>query len=362
MKLFSCQHCGQIVYFDNTRCERCGHRLGFLPDAMAISALVPDGDLWSARAAPGRYRFCANAAHDVCNWLIPADQPDDHCLACRHNRMIPNLANADHVKAWRKLESAKHRLFYSLLRLGLPLGLGLDGPGETLIFDFLGDQPGGPKVLTGHDEGVITLAIAEADDAERESRRQAMGEAYRTLLGHFRHEVGHYFWDVLVQSEPDALHRFRALFGDERPDYNAALQAHYSQGAPPDWQANFVSAYATSHPWEDFAETFAHYLHIVDTLETAHAFGVRVMPQLDGRGDLSADIDFDPYGAGPFQRVIDSWLPVSLAMNSINEAMGQPDLYPFVLSPAVIEKLGYMHDLVHGAAARKTAAPLEAAA
>ena len=176
---------------------------------------------------------------------------------------------------WRKLEAAKHRLFYTLLRLNLPIETRNENP-EGLAFDFLADQPAqsGPKVMTGHDNGLITIALAEADDAERERRRTAMGEPYRTLLGHFRHEVGHYYWDRLVRDE-GRLDPCRAVFGDDSQDYEQALQRHYAEGAPANWQENFVSAYATTHPWEDFAETWAHYLHIVDTLEMAGAFGVQ---------------------------------------------------------------------------------------
>jgi hypothetical protein len=91
------------------------------------------------------------------------------------------------------------------------------------------------------------------------------------LLGHFRHEVGHYFWDRLVATDPHQLEEFRVLFGDDRQDYGEALKRHYDEGAPANWQDTYISMYATMHPWEDFAETWAHYLHIVDTLETAGA-------------------------------------------------------------------------------------------
>jgi hypothetical protein len=346
MKLFSCQSCGQVLYFGNTICERCGHRLGFLPDDLTLAALDADGDHWIAMERPGsRYKFCANAAHDVCNWLVPAGNSDAFCVACRHNRTIPDMANAEHMLAWKKLEEAKHRLFYTLERLHLPLDVGMAGPGERLVFDFLADPQSGPKILTGHDDGVIVISLAEADDAEREARRKAMGEVYRTLLGHFRHEVGHYFWDLLVAGE-GRLDAFRALFGDERVDYAASLQKHYTDGPPASWQDAFVSAYATTHPWEDFAETWAHYLHIVDTLETAYAFGLDVTPRLDKRGDLHARANFDAYTENSLQRIVDTWLPVSFAVNSINEAMGQRDLYPFILSTKTVEKLSFIHDLV----------------
>ncbi len=353
MKLFKCQHCEQVLYFENVRCERCGHRLGYLPPEAALSALEPDGDAWRPLAkAPGPVRFCANAEYDVCNWLIPAGSPDKYCTACRHNRTVPDLSVAENLAPWRKLELAKHRLFYTMLRLGLPLKDRVEDPEHGLVFDFLADAPvpSGPKVMTGHDNGVITLALTEADDAEREKRRVQMGEPYRTLLGHFRHEVGHHFWDLLVR-DAGRLDACRALFGDDREDYDAALQRHYAQGAPPDWQENFVSSYASAHPWEDFAETWAHYLHIIDTLEMARAFGLTVHPRVDTRDELAAEVDFDPHAAGRFDRIVDAWLPLSFALNSLNRCMGAADLYPFILSPPVIQKLAFIHEVVHASTA-----------
>lgn len=359
MKLFECQHCGQVLYFENTSCESCGHRLGYLPAPGRLSALEPwegeegeKGETWRPLAEPGTpHRLCANAAMDACNWLVPADSDETLCLACRHNRTIPDLSDADNLLRWRKVEAAKHHLFYSLLALGLPLESRAEDPGHGLAFDFLVEVPDGtgnaPTILTGHAEGLITLNLAEADDAERERRRTQMGEPYRTLLGHFRHEVGHHYWDRLVRDRPP-LARFRALFGDERADYAAALKAHYEQGPPPDWRDAFVSAYATTHPWEDFAETWAHYLHMTDTLETARAYGLKTRPRVARQEELATEVDFNPYRTGTFQDLVDAWFPLTLAVNSLNRSMGQPDLYPFVLSPKAVEKLGYVHDLVRG--------------
>ena len=349
MKLFKCQACGQLLYFENTACVNCGHRLGYLPERTELSALEPEGDAWRALAEPERpYRFCANAEHDVCNWLVPAQSNARYCLACRHNGVIPDIGAPAQLAAWRVIELAKHRLFYALLRLGLPLTTRAADPTHGLVFEFLADPPqGGPNVMTGHDDGLITIALVEADDAEREKRRVAMGEPYRTLLGHFRHEVGHHYWDILVR-DGGRLDACRAVFGDDTRDYNAALKAHYEKGAPGDWQENYVSSYATTHPWEDFAETWAHYLHIVDTMEMARAFGVTVRPRLDDTGALAAEIDVDAYAADRFDAIVEDWLPLTFALNSINRCMGQSDLYPFVLSPPVIAKLSFIHDLVHG--------------
>ena len=263
--------------------------------------------------------------------------------------MIPDLTIWDNVKHWQKIELAKHRLFYTLLRLRLPLETKAENP-DGLTFDFLQEAnnfaPSLAPVLTGHASGVITLNIAEADDAKREQQRHAMGEPYRTLLGHFRHESAHYFWDRLVRNSP-TIEEYRRVFGDERQDYGRALQQHYAVGAPTDWADHFVTSYASSHPWEDFAETWAHYFHIVDTLETASAFGMRVRPQIGRNADLTVALNFDPHTA-PIDKIIDSWLPLTFAMNSINRSMGLQDLYPFSLPAAVIVKLSFVHDLIHG--------------
>jgi hypothetical protein len=354
MKLFECQNCGQPLYFENRKCESCGSRLGYLPDEQTVTALRSDGDAWRAVARPNRrYRFCANAAHDVCNWLIPADEAEQFCIACRYNRTIPNLSAPENLHRWRLIEVAKHRLFYTLIKLHLPLNA--EGQNvNALVFDFLAGVAGaveGP-VMTGHDNGLITINLAEADDAERERQRGKMGELYRTLLGHFRHEIAHYYWDRLIANSPN-LEPCRQIFGDERVDYRQALQAYYANGAPADWAAQFVSAYASSHPWEDFAETWAHYFHMVDTLETANAFGLVVRPKLS-KG-MAARMDFDPLDV-ELDRIIESWLPLTFAVNSINRSMGVPDLYPFVLSPPVIGKLSFVHDCIRAQAGR-TAEP-----
>ncbi|MFG1392792.1 zinc-binding metallopeptidase family protein [Xanthobacter agilis] len=351
MRLFRCEVCGQLLYFENRRCEKCGHALGYLPERNNLMELEPEGDAFRAVGVEKRrFRFCANAAYDVCNWLVPAEQEGEYCPACRHNRTVPDLTHPHYLKKWQRIEVAKHRLIYSLLRLNLPLESNEDREGG-LCFDFLADpsEQDAPKIMTGHDEGLITIALAEADDAEREQRRNDLGELYRTLLGHFRHEVGHYYWNCLVR-DAGRVSAFRAVFGDESADYGEALKAYYKAGPSADWQVNHVSAYATSHPWEDFAETFKHYIHIVDTLEMVGAFGMRVAPRLDRSGDLKSQVDFNPYRAYDIQDMVGAWLPIAFALNSLNRCMGMADAYPFILSPGVIVKLGFVHHLVHRAA------------
>ena len=246
MKVFSCQVCGQILYFENTRCKSCGHQLGYLPDKVVLSALKPKGVVWTALANPALdYRRCQNHEFDTCNWLLPAQGKETLCAACRHNRTIPDLSEPENLELWRKMEFAKHRLIYTLLELGLPLINQVDAPKSRLAFEFLRESktPHGQRVSTGHDNGTITVALDEADDAKREQVRTQMGEPYRTLLGHFRHEVGHYFWNILVR-DGGRLETFRDVFGREDIDYSGALQLHYSNGPPADWQCDFVSAYA----------------------------------------------------------------------------------------------------------------------
>jgi hypothetical protein len=347
MRVFNCGACGQLVYFENGRCERCGSELGFLPETLELVALAP-GDGGEDRAVVGRdgppARRCANAQTAGCNWLTPAGAPT-LCVACGLGRRIPDLSTPENMAPWRAAEAAKRRLVYALLRFGLPL---VAPAGARLAFDILSDAGAAEPVLTGHADGLVTINLAEADPAERERRRADLGEAYRTLLGHFRHEVGHFYWDTLVR-DGGRVEAFRAAFGDERADYGAALRRHYEAGAPAGWQAAHVSAYATMHPWEDFAETWAHYLHVVDALDTAAAFGVRVGPEGARDPGLEAHIEGDPYRAQSVADLIADWLPLAYAVNSLNRSLGQPDLYPFVLGEPAIAKLGFVHELIRGA-------------
>ncbi len=262
---------------------------------------------------------------------------------------MPNLTAPHNREAWAKIEKAKRQLFYSLLLWRLPLPTRSEDSARGLVFDLLAD--GAQKVLTGHEEGLITLNIAEADDAERESRRVAMAEPYRTLLGHLRHEIGHYYWDRLVRDE-GRQESFRVLFGDER----AGLRRRVAE-ASCQWRARRLGQRLHQrlrdlHPFEDFAETWAHYMHIVDTLETANAFGLSVQPKDAEDDHLRTDVVFDPYRDGAIDDIVGAWTPVTVALNSLSRSLGQPDVYPFVLSRPVIEKLGFIHDLAREVAGR----------
>jgi hypothetical protein len=349
MKLFKCSNCGQLIYFENSHCEQCGSKLGFHADDVQLYPLVEqDNSTFTIynKLDSIHYQYCANHFYKVCNWLVPVNSDSVYCKACSLNRTIPNLNRPEYAARWKKIEKAKHRLVYSLLRLKLPFESKRKNPGKGLWFDFKADENiGRERILTGHDDGLITINLAEADDLEREMTRQAMNEGYRTVLGHFRHEVGHYYWDRLI-GETGHLEEFRRLFGDERLDYDAALKRHYSQGPPADWNLQYISAYATMHPWEDWAETWAHFLHIIDTLETAYAFGLKVQPGIaEDYAGIQAEMNTDPHTIENFTQIMSQWLPLSFAMNSLNRSMGLNDPYPFVIRPVVMKKLGFIHQV-----------------
>ena len=344
MKLFECGQCRQLIFFENTICESCGSALGFVVEEMRLAALKQVGQDWRpVKGRAGQWRFCDNREHGTCNWMVPADDPNPLCRACRLNRTIPDLSDPENLDLWRRTEAAKHRLIYTLLRLGLPLKSKAEDPETGFAFDFLAPDPQEGAAMTGHAAGLITINLEEADPAQRERMRQDLSEPYRTMVGHFRHEIGHYYWDLLVR-DGGQLKACRALFGDDREDYQAALQQHYAN-EPVQTDAH-ISHYAAAHPWEDFAETWAHYLHIVDTLETAQSFGLRLRPKVGRTGKLDLPNRFDPYRAATLAPLIEAWLPLTYAVNSLNDSMGQPDLYPFVLSPQVIEKLQFVHGLI----------------
>lgn len=353
MRLSTCSSCGQLVYFENTACTRCGAILGFNSDSLQVQSfmLASDGLLAPIESDDSiQYRYCANGLnHSACNWVINADEPDEFCKACRLNHTIPDLSVGNNLALWMKIEAEKRRLIYSLLALNLPL-IQTDPAAPQLVFDFLAEAAPvadeSHRVLTGHDNGLITININEADPSLREKMRESMAEPYRTLLGHFRHESGHYYWDVLVRNT-EWLEPVRKLFGDDTRDYSEALSAHYQNGAMADWQLNYVSAYASSHPWEDWAETWAHYLHIIDTLETAHEFGLTISPQVSNNKHLQANVEINPYDSKKFDNVIQHWLPLTYALNSLNRSVGHEHAYPFVLAEPVIKKLDLVHRIVH---------------
>lgn len=345
MKIFQCEHCQSIVYFENTICLQCGHALGFNSSYARLYSMKNQGQAWSLIPDDGQlYRYCTNHQHQACNWLVPIGDPSPFCKACRLNRTIPNLEQKENLDAWRLLEQAKHRLVYGLQRLELPVISKTSQNQHGLAFDFLSAV--GQTVRTGHANGVITINLAEADTIHREWIRKKMSEPYRTLIGHFRHEIGHYYWELLILHDPEKLQEFRLIFGDEKQNYNAALQQYYEKGAPSHWQQAYISAYATAHPWEDWAESWAHYLHIMDTVETGYAFGIRLQPDLTNNTMLNQEAVFDPYEQKDFNKIFELFIPMTFAIDSFNRGMGLPDVYPFVVAPPVKEKLTFIHDLI----------------
>lgn len=350
MRLCQCDVSGTALYFDNHFSVAADNApVGFVADTLTLHTLSSAGDgLWSIASRPGEiWRFCANAPIDGSNWLVRADDPYRLAIPARYNRLIPNTNTPLGTERFHKIGAAQRHLFYSILRFGLPCP-GRDVDRESgLVFDFLEDVIDGRgntvPAMTGYHEGLIRLRAAEADDNVRETVRVSMGETYRTLLGHFRHEIGHFFFQQLVRKNA-MLDEARALFGDDREDYEGALQKNYVEGPPADWQENFISVYASCHPTEDFAECWAHFFHIVDTLESTRAFGLSIEPL--HHKDLDAGVDFDPYRAKNAQQLVDAWVPISLALNTFQRSMGQSDIYPFVLPPPVVAKLDFIHRVI----------------
>ncbi len=379
-RAYRCQ-CGCPVFFRNSTCLACGTPLGYDTVQARLLPLMPGQDPdtwveWRADDAPAppvsdvptpAYLRCANLhTPAACNWLVPVGEGQPQmllCRACRLNRTIPDLNDPEHPdngELWGKVELAKRRLVSALLALGLPLSSRVSEDSEGgLMFDFLRSPDYGPHIMTGHNTGLITLNLNEADDATREAVRKAMHEPYRTLLGHFRHEVGHYYWDRLIAGT-DWLAGFRELFGDETQDYAASLQTNYAQGPRPDWALHYVSAYASVHPWEDWAECWAHYLHIRDTVDTALSFGLTTD---------TAQLEFTPFtsdalyrpehpDAERFLAFLNCWTRLTMLLNEMSRAMGQPDFYPFVLPHEVVAKLHFIHLVV--SAVNEPAAPSDA--
>jgi hypothetical protein len=343
--------CGSRIFFRNTLCLACKSPLGYLPDEGRVAALDPGPaqGTWRAEGRGTVLKSCANRdSPAACNWMTDVANSSSYCIACRLNRTIPNLDDTDNVRYWAKIEIAKRRLVSQLLTFGLPVRSKLEeDPERGLMFDILRSPPGGPRVMTGHASGLITINAEEADDAQREQIKYALREPYRALVGHFRHEVGHYYWDRLVWNT-QWLDPFRQLFGDERASYAEGLKRNYEQGPPADWASSYVSSYATSHPWEDWAETWAHYMHVVDSLGTAMGFG------LDA-GNLQCDIQpftrdalyapDDPQ-AEHLLTLLNAWIEIVTVLNEMARSLGQPDFYPFVMCKPVVAKLHFIHMVI----------------
>lgn len=361
-RAFECR-CGKPVFFRNDKCLACETPLGYDPEYVLLRPLEAAGDaLWDALPVSGadsdvplkRYRRCGNFSSTAnCNWLLDADEPAQQtlCRGCRLVRTIPDVSVQDGAGLWAKTEAAKQAVVAQLLSLKLPVRSKLgEDPERGLLFDLLRTPDGGAKVMTGHDSGLITLDVAEADDPHREKVRKDMHEPYRTLIGHVRHESGHYYWERLVR-DTAWEQPCRDLFGDDRADYAAALKTYYDNGAPEDWRDSFVSEYATAHPYEDWAETWAHYLHMIDAYGAARSFGLRPAGLMDfdpfAEDALDASAGESTSSDREFLSMVNRWTELTIAMNQVTRSMGEPDFYPFVLSKPAIRKLHFIHRVIH---------------
>jgi hypothetical protein len=375
MKTFNC-NCKdkQILFFESQSCVACERNVGLDDSFNKVEAYDLDeesGQYFKSAQPNIRYQKCDNNEHyKACNGMVnlttfvPVPDKDEVlCFACRFNETIPDLSIVEHIPLWKKMEIAKRRALYTLKALSLPTRNIAQDPEGGLSFDFTTDRDvndhftsklsGYDPVFTGHDCGHITINLAEADEVARSHTKHAMREHYRTLLGHFRHELGHYYFDVLIAGSPEKHALCKKYFGDDELDYQDALKRHYKEGAPENWRDNFISEYATMHPYEDWAETWAHYMHIMDTLETAKNFSITGsiggnIEDTEAVGELKL-----PQGSYFFSSltsidsILDAWMDFSVILNSLNRSMGMNDAYPFVLRQPVRTKLSFIHHAIH---------------
>ena len=332
MRNLFCPRCDQRIFFEQVCCTNCSQLLAFDPVGLVFYRL-------------DEVRPCANRDLIGCNWS--ADDGAAYCRSCALTRTIPNLGSNKNRLLWARVEEAKRRLVYDLRRLDLPT---MSDAGTQLAFDVLSEDAGAGPIMTGHSAGLITLNLAEADDVERESRRVALREPYRTLLGHFRHEVGHFYWNLLV-AETKLKAPFRLIFGDESRGYQDALEAYHDRVDRAYDRAFFISEYASAHPWEDWAETFAHFLHIVSTLDSIAGLPLSL-------GSRALETLQDPYFESDFSALLTSWTPLAYSLNELNRSLGLGDAYPFQLPGAVSGKLHFIHMAVQNRRSRVTPKPL----
>jgi hypothetical protein len=323
VRVFSCSTCDNRLYLENSLCVACGSALGYWreqADIVVVDAegqfVDPDGLVW---------HVCPNLNLSGCTWLTRLE--GEPCEACLLTRTRPSDEDLVGLSQFPVAEAAKRHLLIELTRLGLGWVSREDDPETGLCFDMLSSVD--ENVVIGHENGVITIDLAEGDDAHRAKVQAELAEPYRTMLGHLRHEVGHYMEALHVRG--DRIERARELFGDETVSYADELERHYSEGPPADWAERYISTYATMHPFEDFAETFAHALHIQDSVDTARWNGL---------------LTVDPDAFSVFSDLVTGvWVPLSTALNQINRSMGADDLYPFVIPPPVLAKLDFVDSL-----------------
>ncbi|CAN5352835.1 putative zinc-binding metallopeptidase [soil metagenome] len=327
MKAFRCRVCDNALHFENSVCVVCGSALGF---SRAERAIVPVVDGRYVDSAGLVWHVCANLNLSGCTWL--AEVAGAQCSSCDLTRTRPSDDDLVGLENFPAAEAAKRHLLVELDTLGFEVvGKDVD-PEQGIAFDLLSSVD--ENVVIGHEDGVITIDLAESDDAYREKIRARLSEPYRTMLGHFRHEFGHYAEWQYVRGA-DRMNRCRELFGDESKDYQEELNRHYAEGPPDGWEQSFISTYATMHPFEDFAETWSHYLHICDTIETAREYGLAAI------GGLDAFSSFRDVVTGV-------WVPLSISLNQMNRSMGKDDVYPFVIPGPVLDKLEFVASLSPG--------------
>ncbi|MDX1483219.1 MAG: putative zinc-binding metallopeptidase [Alphaproteobacteria bacterium] len=312
MRVFSDPVGTGSLWFDNLATAE-GLAVGYDPDARAFSSTAP---------------FCANRDALRCNWIASGE--GELCRACAMTGLAPDPSIPNAIANWAKTEAAKR---WVIDNLGLWDWFTPKDPGPRPVFHMLAE--GAMPVFMGHADGVVTISVAEADPVLRITRRQALDEPYRTMIGHIRHELAHMLWWRL-SLRTDFIDGFRDIFGDERSDYVAALERHYQQGPPVDWRLNYLTAYASTHPHEDWAETAAHLLHLTDIADSFIAVGLST-PELPGPG-------WDAYGEADPDRLIHVAAALTVGLNHVNRSMGHSDLYPFVLSEPARRKLAFVHD------------------
>lgn len=345
MQRFTCD-CGNVLFFQNSQCLKCGQEVGYDPEGRTMVVLRPGGIM----------RRCGNGLkHGVCNWVLPSSEGAELCLSCRLNRRIPDLSIARNVVLWARMETAKRRLLVTLLQLGIPVLPKAEDALSGLSFDIVSASID-PAVTMGHLNGVITVNLEEADDTYRQINREQLNESSRTLLGHFRHETGHHVWQrFLGWREWGDVQRmaFRERFGEEWRDYAQALTLHYQNGSPAGWEDSFITAYAASHPWEDWSETWAHYLQMVEGMETFEGMGLEAariaLPSVGfspEAGALPSVLPQEPAADAAFLAWLQGWVAVSTMLNEMSASLGQPALYPYIVSLKVAQKLRLVHYLV----------------
>ncbi len=334
MRRFSCD-CGHPLFFESTSCTNCDNEVGYDPDSADMVTLKGASRIGSLFGKSGDFEYCLNGQkHQVCNWLVRPEQSGSLCKGCLFNRTIPDLSRPDNPTRWHRFEQAKKRLLYSLYTLNLPLTNGWQDQKNGLLFDFIEDQRTNPVLVesfvsTGYLSGIITINTIEADDIAREATKNKMNESYRTLLGHLRHESGHYYYSFLSKF-PDLQDEFANLFGDASQDYQQSLDRYYTEGPPKSWSNSFISSYASSHLLEDWAECWSHYQHLTDTLETASSYEMV-------KGQVRHD---------DFRSMANLWRSFAVALNELNRSIGLGDAYPFVITQTIERKLAFVGKMV----------------